>query len=120
MPRICKGPPPQRPGDGPIKASCLAADAPEIAQNHLQRQVKISRNPVAVDATAAAAKNRRPQGSGRLMTAYDGQRRAGSISRAPTGFFAFNVGCGPLEVFRTRSEALRAVPTASRDLEVDR
>jgi hypothetical protein len=54
MPRICKGPPPERPGDGPIKASCLAADACEIAQNHLQRQAKIPRNPVAVDATAAA------------------------------------------------------------------
>jgi hypothetical protein len=118
MPRICKGPPPQRRGDGPIKASCLAADAPEIAQNHLQRQAKIPRNPVAVDVTAA--KNRRPQGSGRPMTAYDGQRCAGSISRVPTGFFAFNVGGKPLDLFQTRSKALRAVLTASRDVEAGR
>jgi hypothetical protein len=118
MPHSARGPPPRRQGDGPIKASCLVADAPEIAQNHLQRQAEIPRNPVAVDVTAA--KNRRPQGSGRLMTAYDGQRCAGSISRVQTGFFAFDVGGKPLGLFQTRSEALRAVLTAYRDVEAGR
>jgi hypothetical protein len=115
MPQTAKSPSPRRSGGGLSKENSLAADAVEVDQNLPQRQAKIPRKPGAFDATAAAAKNRRPQGSGRLMTAYNCQRCAGS-SRAPTGFFAFTVGGKPLGIYSTPTEALRRL-TASRDAE---
>jgi hypothetical protein len=120
MPQTAKSPSPRRLGGGLSKENSLAADAVEVDQNLPPRQAKITRNPVAVDAAAVAAKNRRHRGCGSLMSAYDGQRCAGCIPRAPTGFFASIVGCKPLGVSQTRSEALRAVLTASRDVEAGR